>query len=441
MPNLIDLFSEYAMSNDLTGKSFIVGGTVRDIVMNQPVRDIDIAVDGDAISIGQSFAKEADATFVLLDESFNSARVVLRNEHMDICSIRKGSITDDLGERDLTINAMAIPFSKYCCMKLEEEGTDLRAAIIDPFGGMTDIRHGVIRMISAENFVSDPLRLLRVYRFACTLGFSIDPSTSAAVNNLRHLIGSSAAERISEELRHILLCDHTTPILTAMHDSGLLSEIFPNLAVLGSHDLSALWEACSCAEEILSNPAVYFGDRSGPVEEFFSVEYRRECLKLAILMAEEAVAEEIFKKLRLSRREMDYIRLIHARKKDILQLDNPDKTALMAFLRKLDNTLYALLVYIFAVDSVSPSHGSHVSSLANNLIHTYQDEYIPRMKRLPLINGYDLIDKFSLSPSSFFREILSGIELLALEGKISTREEALKAAGKMIKGKSLMSGL
>jgi tRNA nucleotidyltransferase/poly(A) polymerase len=440
MQDLIDLYCKYALSNALIGKSFIVGGTVRDIVMNKPVRDIDIAVYGDSLAIGQAFADEVKATFVLLDEAFNSARIVLGNEHMDICSVRKGSITDDLGERDITINAMAIPLFKYCEETPGENISGLKAAILDPFNGLTDIRDGVIRMISSGNLVSDPLRLLRIYRFAVTLGFSIDTATSEAVNKLCRLIGSSAAERVSEELRYILQCNNSAPIIKAMYDSGLLTELFPNLEPLTGNAWPDLWSSYNCAEEILSKPELYFGDRSGPVEEFFRIEYRRECLKLAILLIDAMSAEDSFKKLRLSRKEMEYIRLILARKTEILRLNSSDKSGVMAFLRKLDNILYALLVYIFAVDSVSPSLGSPLSSLANDLIHTYQDEYFPRMKILPLINGYDLMEQFGLSPSVFFREILSSIELLVLEGKITTREEALSAAGKMIKGNSLMAG-
>jgi len=73
--------------------------------------------------------------------------------------------------------------------------------------------------------------------------------------------------------------------------------------------------------------------------------------------------------------------------------------------------------------------------MAEGLIELYQDAFIPRMRKLPLINGHDLIEQFGLSPSIFFKDILSAVELLVLEGKICNREEALKAAGEMISNK------
>jgi hypothetical protein len=79
--------------------------------------------------------------------------------------------------------------------------------------------------------------------------------------------------------------------------------------------------------------------------------------------------------------------------------------------------------------------------MSDYLIRTYQDEYVPRLNRLPVLNGRDLIDHFSLEPSALFREIISGVELLFLEGRIQTREEAIETAGRMIRGKGLTSGL
>jgi|WetSurMetagenome_2_1015567.scaffolds.fasta_scaffold00012_99 tRNA nucleotidyltransferase (CCA-adding enzyme) len=438
MPNLLDLFCKYAVAHGLAEDSFIVGGAVRDLLLNKDIRDLDIAVNRDSLATGRAFADEINATFVLLDKEFGVARIAFFSEYLDICPVRHGSITEDLGERDLTINAMAIPLSGYLRLKPEEGIRRLKAEIIDPFDGMGALEKGVIRMVSEKNLAGDPLRLLRVYRFAAALGFSIDPPTSAAVARLRHLIGSSAAERITGELRHILECNNSAPICNAMNASGLLQEIFPTMAGNVWHDVYASY---SCAEGMLSDPALYFGDRSVPVEEYFSTGYRRECLKLSILMGDCKSAKNIFTRLRLSRKEIEFIRLIDSYNPLISSLDVTGSSVVMALLRELKDNLYAILVYILSLDSVLPSAGSAVGSLVNHLIAIYQDEYIPRTKILPLLNGYDLMNQFDLSPSVFFRDILSAIELLALEGKISTREEALRVAGGMIKGKSLMGDL
>jgi tRNA nucleotidyltransferase/poly(A) polymerase len=435
MPSLLDLFCEFAIAHGLAEDSFIVGGTVRDIVINKTIRDIDIAVHGDALAIGQAFAKGIKASFVLMDKKFGVARIVLLNDYLDICPVRGDSIAADLGERDITINALAIPLSGYLRLKPQIAAAGISSEIIDPFNGMDDIEKSIIRMISAENLISDPLRMLRVYRFACTLGFSIDPVTTESIKKLRALISSAASERITEELKYIIGCDNSASILNEMHESGLLTELFPNIGFVPKQAWHDVWLAYSEAEKIMSNPALYFGERSGHVEEFLRTGYRQESLKLSILLVDSKSAEDIFAKLRLSRKETEFIRIIFEYNKLISSLEKVKTSIVMALLRELGDNLYAMLVYILAFDRVSSATDSPVKSLMNDIIAIYQDEYIPRMKRLPLITGNDLIEKFSLSPSFFFRDILSAIELLALEGNIKTREEALRTAGEMISNK------
>jgi tRNA nucleotidyltransferase/poly(A) polymerase len=437
MPNLLDLFCKYAIGHGLTEDSFIVGGAVRDLILNKEIRDVDIAANGDALIIGRAFADEINASFVLMDKIFGVARIALFSEYLDICPVRGGSISADLGERDITVNALAIPISGYLRLKPEFGSAEISAGIIDPFDGLGDLEQGIIRMVSKENLVSDPLRMLRVYRFACALGFSIDPATTAAVTNLCALIGSSASERITEELKYIFGCDNSAPILNEMYNSGLLIKLFPNLPAITNQAWHEIWLVYCEAENILSNPAIYFGERSGPVEEFFRTGYRQECLKLSILMVDCKCAEEIFSKLRLSRKETEFIHIVFEYNKLISSLDKAGRSIVMALLRELGDNLYAILVYILAIDSVAEPASASLKSLVGDIIATYQDEYIPRMKRLPLITGNDLIEKFSLSPSFFFRDILSAIELLALEGNIRTREDAIRSAGEMIRNKGI----
>jgi tRNA nucleotidyltransferase/poly(A) polymerase len=430
MKDLIKLFLEFASTRGLAERSYIVGGTVRDLVMGRLPLDIDIAIDGNPVSIGKAFAAETGASFVLLDEAFGAVRIVMDRGHLDICPLRGGSIEADLGARDITINAMAVALPAYTGRDREE----LESAVIDPFGGMADIREGLIRMISAENLISDPLRLLRIYRFACILGFRIEAETFGKTGELRGLIGASAGERISEELRHILRSAHSADTINAMRSAGLLAELFPNLT---GQAADRAYAAYVRAEEILARMELYFGERSGPVAEFLSGQNRTECLRLAILMSGPPSAEDAFKRLKLSRRETDFIRMLYAGRDRLLRLYMKDRTSVISFLRETGGAIYALLSYRFALDGQS----APARSMSDYLIRTYQDEYVPRLNRLPVLNGRDLIDHFSLEPSALFREIISGVELLFLEGRIQTREEAIETAGRMIRGKGLTSGL
>jgi tRNA nucleotidyltransferase/poly(A) polymerase len=435
MNNLLDLFCKYAVSKGLTDRSFIVGGAVRDLLLNKGLRDVDIVINGDAVGYGKAFSKGAGASFILMDEKSEVARIALSGKYLDICPVRNGSITSDLGERDLTINAMALPLSAYLDLKPEITASDLRSVIIDPYGGIGDLEKGVIRMISIENLISDPLRLLRVYRFACEPGFSIDPATTKAVRILRSLIISSAPERITVELKYILGSDNSIFIINDMLDSGLLAELLPGLLSLPDEVRRNMCSAYGAAEKILSAPALYFNGRYSPIEKYFSNGYRKECLKLAILVGEAGFSEEMLSRLRLSNKEMGFIRLIYYYSKLISALDRAGGSAVMALLKELEDNLYAALVYLVALDSASMSGSPAVKAMAEGLIELYQDAFIPRMRKLPLINGHDLIEQFGLSPSIFFKDILSAVELLVLEGKICNREEALKAAGEMISNK------
>jgi tRNA nucleotidyltransferase (CCA-adding enzyme) len=434
MPDLLELFCKYADSENLAGSSFLVGGTVRDIILNKQVRDLDVAVSGDALDIGRSFASEINASFVLLDEGFGIARVALLNKYIDICPVLNGSITDDLGARDLTINAMAIPLQSVCYPLSAVASGKIKAAIIDPFNGTGDIEKGIIRMVSEKNLISDPLRLLRIYRFAATLGFYIDPATARAVHEHAELISNPAAERIAEELKHILKCRTSAQIMKEMLASGILPAIFQGLAANSPDTWQDIWSAYEKAEHILADPSDYFGDASGSVIEYFNTAYRADCLKLSILSGNAGAAEKTSVRLRLSRKETEYIRMLFSDIEIISMIEITRRPVVMGLLRELDDNIYGILVYLLALGpKVMPE--ARTRALTKELIAIYQDEYIPAMRMLPLINGHDLISKFDLSPSPFFSDILSAIELFVLEGKVKTREDALRAAAEMIRNR------
>ena len=173
MLTLLNLFCDFVSSQQAAGDAFIVGGTVRDFLLNRQIKDADIVVKGDAEKIGRSFSDTAGASFVLLDRYFGIVRVAKNNEFIDICTMHGGSIIDDLAGRDLTINSMAMPLERVRSEKLESGSLDfkhiaekLQDIIIDPFDGRHDLKYKIIRMVSEDNLVNDPLRLLRVYRFA-----------------------------------------------------------------------------------------------------------------------------------------------------------------------------------------------------------------------------------------------------------------------------------
>ena len=145
---------------------WLAGGTLRDLFLNRPSPDIDLAVSGDAMGLGRKLAGELGARFVPLKEAHATCRLVQGELQWDIAGLRAPTLEGDLTARDFTINAMA--------MELD----DLlggREIIIDPRGGMADLKAGLLRTAGPGVLASDPLRVLRAFRFMATLGFEPAP--------------------------------------------------------------------------------------------------------------------------------------------------------------------------------------------------------------------------------------------------------------------------
>ncbi|MFN8553423.1 MAG: HDIG domain-containing protein [Candidatus Obscuribacterales bacterium] len=202
---------------------YIVGGYLRDALLgrfnaNSKPKDIDYAVaDGSAFDFAKRVADELHGHFVPLDESSDTARVVLTDEavSMDFAGCVGGSIETDVLRRDFTINALV--------WNSREPNT-----VTDLVGGIEDLKSLTIRAISENTFVEDPLRVLRAYRFAASLGAKIEPETFAWVNKHANGLKSVAAERINLEL-FTALSHSASEIVMSMGAAGILEIIFPEL--------------------------------------------------------------------------------------------------------------------------------------------------------------------------------------------------------------------
>ena len=168
---------------------YVVGGAVRDALLGR-VRaelDLDLVVPVGAVDVARRLATAYRAGFVLLDAERQIARVVFPGMTVDIAQQDGASIADDLNRRDYTLNAIAY---------------DLQTGeTIDPLNGTQDIQQRRIRMVDKQNLVDDPLRLLRAYRQAAQLNFTIEAETRAAIHQLAPLLTTVAAERVLMELR------------------------------------------------------------------------------------------------------------------------------------------------------------------------------------------------------------------------------------------------
>jgi tRNA nucleotidyltransferase/poly(A) polymerase len=194
--------------------AWLVGGTVRDLLGHRGITDIDLVVAGDARSAARELARSRGGSPFPLSERHGAWRVGFDDLTVDIAACR-GSIAEDMGHRDFTINAMAVPL----------DGGDL----VDPFGGRDDLVAGVLKIVADHAFDDDPLRLLRLARLAHELGFGIDPTTASLARERAALADRPAGERVFMEMRRLLGLDDPVAGLRLLDDLGLIEVVLPEV--------------------------------------------------------------------------------------------------------------------------------------------------------------------------------------------------------------------
>jgi tRNA nucleotidyltransferase (CCA-adding enzyme) len=171
---------------------YLVGGAVRDFLLGRDPHDFDLATPaGMSSALAREFAKRVNGRLVELGrDRFTTFRVVTAGREFDFSDMQ-GSLEEDLGRRDCTLNALAVGL-----------GDD--NSLIDLFSGQDDLRRHRVRMIREQNFVDDPLRIVKLIRMAVQLDFTIEEETMQAMTRQARLLGNVAMERIDSELETIL---------------------------------------------------------------------------------------------------------------------------------------------------------------------------------------------------------------------------------------------
>ncbi|MGL5792793.1 MAG: CCA tRNA nucleotidyltransferase, partial [Waterburya sp.] len=202
--------------NQLPASTYLVGGSVRDALLQRfknPI-DLDVVLPTKAIQTAQDIARRYQAGFVILDEAREIARVVFKQGTLDIALQVGESILTDLQRRDFTINAIAYNLQSQ--------------SIIDPYGGLVDLEQGIIRMVDPVNLDDDPLRLLRAYRQAAQLKFTVEADTRKAIRDRSFLLKKIAAERVQAELNYLFTAPQGNQWLAAATEDGLLQVWLPS---------------------------------------------------------------------------------------------------------------------------------------------------------------------------------------------------------------------
>jgi poly(A) polymerase len=200
--------------------AWIVGGALRDELLGRPVRDVDVAVAGDPAQMARAIAAEVRGPVFRLSEAFGAWRVIDRRQNLiwDFSPLQGETIEEDLRKRDFTVNAMARAF----------DGGEL----IDPLGGRADLDSRTLRVLGPEAYERDPLRPLRLARFAAELGFGPDPETERLTAAAAPGVAAVAGERVFGELRRLVIADGVLAGVALADRLGLLGAVLPEVAGL-----------------------------------------------------------------------------------------------------------------------------------------------------------------------------------------------------------------
>jgi poly(A) polymerase len=214
-------------------RAWIVGGALRDQLLGRPVRDVDVAVAGDPAPAARALAARVRGPVFRLSEAFGAWRVIdLRADRVwDFAPLQGETIEQDLARRDFTVNAMARPVELDRLGAPELSG----APMVDPLGGRADLEERTLRVIGPEAYERDPLRALRLARFAAELGFAPDPRTEELTRAAALRVGEAAGERVFAELRRLMIADGVVEGLQLADRLGVLGAVLPELASL--HDV------------------------------------------------------------------------------------------------------------------------------------------------------------------------------------------------------------
>mgnify|MGYP001354602774 FL=1 len=232
-----DIFKIISDSADELGlESFIVGGFVRDLILNRSVKkDIDIMCVGSGIDLAKAVQKKINPkSKINIFKRYGTAMINHGDYQIEFVGSRKesysedtrnpsvesGNFMDDMLRRDFTINTLAIILN-----------ADKFGELLDTFGGIKDLEKKIIITPSEPNktFSDDPLRMLRAVRFACQLNFNIDQITIDSIRENSHRLTILSPERISDEINKILLCDNPSIGFKSLEKMNLLQYIIPEL--------------------------------------------------------------------------------------------------------------------------------------------------------------------------------------------------------------------
>jgi poly(A) polymerase len=444
--------------------AWLVGGSVRDRLLDRPTADHDVAIAADTAKTARALAGRVGAPAFPLSEEFGSWRVIARDHswQVDLTPLGAATIEDDLGQRDFTINAIAEPLA----------GGDL----VDPYGGRADLEAGRLRMVAPGAFAADPLRTLRLPRIAAELGLEVDVETGEVARSVAPALAGVAAERIFAELKRIVAGDGALRGLELMLSLGVTQEVLPEVAALRGveqspyhhldvydHTIAALGETIALeragwdilgerapavrallaeplADELTRGQALRFGallhDIAKPQTRSVNDEGRISFIGHEALGAE--VAREVLARLRTSERLRAHVSALtrdHLRLGFLVHETPLTRRAIFRYLRasepvEVDVSLLSIADRLATRGARSDQAIARHLELAGELV----DEGLRwRAGRpAPIVRGDELARRLRIRPGPALGTLLGELEEAAFAGEVSTPAEAMALARALV---------
>ncbi len=450
--NFKDQLKEYTFLKDASvlaktrsEELFLVGGFVRDIILQRQRSEMDFLVVGNGPKFAQQFANSLGVKNISIYKNFGTAHFMFNETALEFVGARKesylrdsrnpiveiGTLDDDIKRRDFTINTLAISLN-------EEDYGDL----IDKFNGIIDIENRLIRTPLEPNqtFDDDPLRIMRAFRFASQLNFIIDKSVISAAGSMAERLKIVSQERITDEFMKILASPKPSIGLKLLFENGVMKVVFPEIHNLAGveqrkdyHHKDVFYHTCivvdniaAASQDVWLRFAALVHDIAKPITKRF-VEgtgwtfHGHEELGARMM-------KNIFNRMKLPLTKLDYVeKLVRLHLRPIALVDEEvTDSAIRRLIVSADEDLDDLITLCRA--DITSKNPSKVSRYIENYeivmqkVKDVRERDQLRAFQSP-VRGEEIMKVCNIPPSKLVGEIKTAIEEAILDGKIANNYE------------------